>query len=135
VEALYFGATTDGERGAADAAAERLKAKLEEVSPRDPPIEMKFSLRWPALMALATGGLIAMASAEALSRAYPVETAVVRAVAIAEMAVLIAVARGPLVPNATDTRAMMQAATMRYSNDTTPSWSARRRFKASELLI
>jgi hypothetical protein len=44
VEALYFGATTDGERGAAGAAAERLKAKLEEVSRRDPPIEMKFSL-------------------------------------------------------------------------------------------
>ena len=44
VEALYFGATTDGERGAAEAAVERLKAKLEEVSPRDPPIEMKFSL-------------------------------------------------------------------------------------------
>ena len=44
VEALYFGATTDGERGAAEAAVERLKAKLEEVSRRDPPIEMKFSL-------------------------------------------------------------------------------------------
>ena len=44
VEALYFGATTDGERGAAEAAAERLKAKLDEVSRRDPPIEMKFSL-------------------------------------------------------------------------------------------
>jgi hypothetical protein len=44
-EALYFGATTEGERGAAEAAAERLKAKLDEVSRRDPPIEMKFSLR------------------------------------------------------------------------------------------
>ena len=40
VEALYFGATSDGERGAAEAAAERLKAKLDEVSRRDPPIEM-----------------------------------------------------------------------------------------------
>ena len=44
VEALYFGATTDGERGAAGAAVERLKAKLDEISRRDPPIEMKFSL-------------------------------------------------------------------------------------------
>src|SRR6266550_42230 len=44
VEALYFGATTAGERDAAEAAAERLKAKLEEASRRDPPIEMKFSL-------------------------------------------------------------------------------------------
>jgi hypothetical protein len=31
VEALYFGAATAGERDAAEAAAERLKAKLEEV--------------------------------------------------------------------------------------------------------
>jgi hypothetical protein len=44
VEALYFGATTEGERGAAEAAVERLKVKLDEVSRRDPPIEMKFSL-------------------------------------------------------------------------------------------
>jgi len=44
VEALYFGATTEGERGAAEAAVERLKAKLDEVSRRDPPVEMKFSL-------------------------------------------------------------------------------------------
>ena len=41
VEALYFGAATAGERDAAEAAAERLKAKFEEVSRRDPPIEMK----------------------------------------------------------------------------------------------
>ena len=55
VEALYFGATTDGERGAAEAAVERLKAKLEEVSPRDPPIEMKFSLpdQWSARLFIA----------------------------------------------------------------------------------
>ena len=44
VEALYFGATTAGERDAAEAAAERLKAKLEEACRRDPSIEMKFSL-------------------------------------------------------------------------------------------
>src|SRR6476646_11994597 len=44
VEALYFGATTAGERDAAEAAAERLKAKLEEACRRDPAVEMKFSL-------------------------------------------------------------------------------------------
>jgi hypothetical protein len=44
VEALYFGATSPGEREAASAAADRLKAKLEEVAGRDPPVEMKFSL-------------------------------------------------------------------------------------------
>ena len=37
VEALYFGATTAGERDAAEAAAERLRAKLEEACRRDPP--------------------------------------------------------------------------------------------------
>ena len=35
VEALYFGAATAGERDAAEAAAERLKAKLEEVTMTD----------------------------------------------------------------------------------------------------
>jgi hypothetical protein len=44
VEALFFGATTIGEREAAGAAAERLKAKLEEIGRHDPPIEMKLSL-------------------------------------------------------------------------------------------
>lgn len=44
VEALFFGAATAGEREAAGAAAERLKAKLDEASRRDPPVEMKFSL-------------------------------------------------------------------------------------------
>jgi hypothetical protein len=44
VEALFFGATTAGERNAAEAAVERLKTKLEQISRRDPPIEMKFSL-------------------------------------------------------------------------------------------
>src|SRR5712664_4609750 len=44
VEALYFGAATAGERDAAEAAAERLKAKLEEACRRDPAVEMKFSL-------------------------------------------------------------------------------------------
>jgi hypothetical protein len=44
VEALYFGATSAGEREAAGAAAERLKAKLDEAARRDPPVEMKFGL-------------------------------------------------------------------------------------------
>ena len=44
VEALYFGAMSVGEREAAGAAAERLKAKLDEAARLDPPVEMKFSL-------------------------------------------------------------------------------------------
>jgi hypothetical protein len=47
VEALFFGATTSGEREAAGAAAERLKAKLAEMGPQDPPVEMKFSMPDP----------------------------------------------------------------------------------------
>lgn len=43
VEALYLGAATTGEREAAEAAAARLKAKLEEASRIDRPEEMKFS--------------------------------------------------------------------------------------------
>jgi hypothetical protein len=42
-QALYLGAATAGEREAAEAAAARLKAKLEEASRIDPPEEMKFS--------------------------------------------------------------------------------------------
>src|SRR5437763_17130904 len=50
VEALFFGATTVGEREAAGAAADRLKAKLAEASRFDPPIEMKFTMpdQWSA---------------------------------------------------------------------------------------
>jgi hypothetical protein len=44
VEALFFGAATAGERQAAGATAERLKAKLDEASRYDPPIELKFVL-------------------------------------------------------------------------------------------
>lgn len=43
VEALYLGAATAGERDAAEAAAARLKAKLEEACRIDKPEEMKFS--------------------------------------------------------------------------------------------
>jgi len=44
VEALHFGATSAGEREAASAAADRLRAKLDEAARSDPPVEMKFSL-------------------------------------------------------------------------------------------
>ncbi len=44
VEALFVGASTSGERLAAGAAAERLKAKLAEAAQREPEIEMKFTL-------------------------------------------------------------------------------------------
>ena len=47
VEALYFGAGTAGERDAAEAASLRLKARLAEISRRDPPVEMQFSMPDP----------------------------------------------------------------------------------------
>jgi hypothetical protein len=49
VEALYFGAGTAGEKNAAEAAIERLRAKLAENSQQDPPEEMQFSMPdpWP----------------------------------------------------------------------------------------
>jgi hypothetical protein len=55
VEALFFGAATIGERDAAGAAAERLRAKLDEASRRDPPVEMKFSMpdQWSARLFIA----------------------------------------------------------------------------------
>ena len=44
IEALFAGAATPGERVAAGAALDRLKAKLAEVSRGDPPVELQFSL-------------------------------------------------------------------------------------------
>lgn len=44
IEALFAGAATPGERSAAEAALERVKARLSEMARRDPPIEMQFSL-------------------------------------------------------------------------------------------
>lgn len=55
VEALYLGGATAGERLAAEAAAERLKAKLEEASRIDRPEEMKLSFpdRWSVRLFIA----------------------------------------------------------------------------------
>ena len=44
IEALFAGAGTAGERLAAEAALERVRARLAELGRRDPPIEMQFSL-------------------------------------------------------------------------------------------
>jgi len=44
IEALFAGAGTAGERMAAEAALERLRARLAEIQKRDKPIEMQFSL-------------------------------------------------------------------------------------------
>ena len=44
IEALFAGAGTVGERLAAEAARERVKARLADVQRHDKPIEMKFSL-------------------------------------------------------------------------------------------
>ena len=48
IEALFAGASTAGERLAAEAALERVRARLAELGRRDPPIEMQFSMpdRW-----------------------------------------------------------------------------------------
>jgi len=47
IEALFEGATTDGERVAAEEAAKRVRAKLEESKQLDPPIEFRFSFHDP----------------------------------------------------------------------------------------
>lgn len=44
IEALFAGAATHGERAAALAARDRIRAKLKEVEAREGPTEMKFSL-------------------------------------------------------------------------------------------
>jgi len=47
IEALFAGATTDGERVAAEEAAKRVRAKLEEAKKLDPPIEFRFTFQDP----------------------------------------------------------------------------------------
>ncbi len=44
IEALFAGATTDGERLAAQEAKERIARRLKEVAREDPPIEYRFKL-------------------------------------------------------------------------------------------
>ena len=44
IEALFLGAGTAGERLAAEAALERVRAKLKEIERQDPAIEMQFSM-------------------------------------------------------------------------------------------
>ena len=43
IEALFAGATTEGERAAAASARDRIVARLREVEKADPPIEFKFT--------------------------------------------------------------------------------------------
>lgn len=47
IEALFAGATTDGEREAAGAAAERIRARLSETGAREGAVEMRFAIHDP----------------------------------------------------------------------------------------
>ena len=47
IEALFAGAASAGEKAAADAAAERIRARLREEEKREKPVEIKFSLPDP----------------------------------------------------------------------------------------
>ena len=44
IEALFSGATTEGERNAASNAINRMQKKLKEIKKNDPPVEFKFSM-------------------------------------------------------------------------------------------
>src|SRR5271168_3752102 len=44
IEALFAGAGTSGERLAAEAALERVRARLSELGQKDPPVETQFSM-------------------------------------------------------------------------------------------
>lgn len=44
IEALFSGATTEGEKIAAARARERIRARLSEVQAQDPPVEYRFTL-------------------------------------------------------------------------------------------
>ena len=44
IEALFAGAGTTGERLAAEAALERVRARLAELGQKDPPVETQFSM-------------------------------------------------------------------------------------------
>jgi hypothetical protein len=47
IEALFAGAGTPGEKAAAGAAAERIRARLERTEREEPPVEVRFSLSGP----------------------------------------------------------------------------------------
>ena len=47
IEALFAGAKTDGERDAAGAAAERIRARLADVAAREAAVEMRFAIHDP----------------------------------------------------------------------------------------
>jgi hypothetical protein len=47
IEALHAGATTEGERGAARAAAERIKARLAEQRAKEPDVDLMYALPDP----------------------------------------------------------------------------------------
>lgn len=47
IEALFAGAKTAGEKAAAGAAADRIRARLAETGAREPTIEMRFSIHDP----------------------------------------------------------------------------------------
>ncbi len=55
IEALHTGATTEGERDAARAAAERIKARLAEQRAREPDVALSYSLPdpWERMLFLA----------------------------------------------------------------------------------
>jgi hypothetical protein len=55
IEALLAGAGTSGERLAAEAARERIRARLSERGPRDPPVELQISVsdQWSRRLFLA----------------------------------------------------------------------------------
>lgn len=47
IEALFAGATTEGERSAAGAAAERIRARLADITSREAAIEMRLAIHDP----------------------------------------------------------------------------------------
>jgi len=57
IEALFAGAKTDGEREAAGAAAERIRARLSDIGTREASIEMRFAIHdpWSRKLFLALG--------------------------------------------------------------------------------
>jgi hypothetical protein len=55
IDALHAGATTEGERAAADGARQRIKEKIQQYEEADPPIEYRFTLNnaWSRKLLLA----------------------------------------------------------------------------------